>query len=162
MRDTERARGRDIGRGRSRLHAGSLMWESIRELQDQALGQRQALNHWATQGSPCVTIFILFFKNILFVYSWETERERQRYRQREKQAPCREPDVGIDPGTPGSHPGPKAGAKPLSHPGIPMFKDLNGRNVVRFVDFEDYSGHKVMIVRDKIGSNKTRWAILVP
>ena len=33
----------------------------------------------------------------------------------------REPDVGLDPGTPGSHPGPKAGAKPLSHPGTPGF-----------------------------------------
>ena len=27
----------------------------------------------------------------------ERERERQRHRQREKQAPCREPDVGLDP-----------------------------------------------------------------
>ena len=36
----------------------------------------------------------------------------------EKQAPCREPDVGLHPGTPGSCPGPKAGAKLLSHPGI--------------------------------------------
>ena len=35
------------------------------------------------------------------------ERERQRHRQREKQAPCREPNVGLDPGTPGSHLGPK-------------------------------------------------------
>ena len=35
--------------------------------------------------------------------------------------PCREPNVGLDPGTPGSRPGPKAGAKPLSHPGIPTF-----------------------------------------
>ena len=26
------------------------------------------------------------------------ERERQRHRQREKQAPCREPDEGLDPG----------------------------------------------------------------
>ena len=26
------------------------------------------------------------------------ERERQRHRQREKQAPCREPDMGLDPG----------------------------------------------------------------
>ena len=42
----------------------------------------------------------------------ERERERQRHRQREKQAPCREPDVGL-------HPGPKAGAHSLSHPGIP-------------------------------------------
>ena len=28
----------------------------------------------------------------------------QRHRQREKQAPCREPDVGLDPGSPGSNP----------------------------------------------------------
>ena len=51
-----------------------------------------------------------------------TERGRgQRHRQREKQAPCREPDVGLDPRTPGSRPGPKAGANPLSPPGIPCF-----------------------------------------
>ena len=43
----------------------------------------------------------------------------KRHRQREKQAPCREPDVGLDPETPGSRPGPKAGTKPPSHPGIP-------------------------------------------
>ena len=48
----------------------------------------------------------------------ERERERQRHRQREKQAPCREPDVGLDPRTPGSHPGPKADAQQLSHPGV--------------------------------------------
>ena len=41
-------------------------------------------------------------------------------RGREKQAPHQEPDAGLDPGTPGSRPGPKAGAKPLSHPGIPF------------------------------------------
>ena len=51
----------------------------------------------------------------------EREREKQRHRQREKQAPGREPDVGLDPRTPGSHPGPKAGTKPLSHPGIPKY-----------------------------------------
>ena len=33
----------------------------------------------------------------------QRERERQRHRQREKQAPCREPDMGFDPGSPGSH-----------------------------------------------------------
>ena len=38
----------------------------------------------------------------------DTERERQRYRQREKQAPCREPDVGLDPQSPGSRPALKA------------------------------------------------------
>ena len=34
----------------------------------------------------------------------ERERKRQRHRQREKQASYREPDVGLDPGSPGSHP----------------------------------------------------------
>ena len=29
----------------------------------------------------------------------------KRHRQREKQAPCREPDVGLDPRSPGSGPG---------------------------------------------------------
>ena len=33
----------------------------------------------------------------------DTERQRQ---QREKQAPCRKPDEGLDPRTPGSHPEP--------------------------------------------------------
>ena len=56
-RDTES--GRDTGRGRSRLHAGSPMWDSI---------------------------------------------------------------LGLDPGTPGSHPELKAGTKPLSYPGIPQGK----------------------------------------
>ena len=32
----------------------------------------------------------------------------------------RGPNVGLDPGSPGSRPGPKAGAKPLHHPGIPF------------------------------------------
>ena len=49
-------------------------------------------------------------------------RDRGRDKQREKQAPCRKPHVGLDPRTPGSRPGPKAGAKPLSHPGSPEFE----------------------------------------
>ena len=56
----------------------------------------------------------------LFIY--ERERERQRHRRKEKQAPCQEPNVGLDPRTPGSRPGPKAGAKPLSHQGSPLFR----------------------------------------
>ena len=47
----------------------------------------------------------------------ETQAEEE---VEEKQAPFREPDVGLKPGSPGSCPGPKAGAKPLSHPGIPL------------------------------------------
>ena len=38
-----------------------------------------------------------FLKKILFIR--ERTIERGRDRQREKQAPCREPDVGLDPGT---------------------------------------------------------------
>ena len=36
----------------------------------------------------------------------------------------REPDMGFDPRSPGSHPRPKAGTKPLRHRGIPIFKIL--------------------------------------
>ena len=43
---------------------------------------------------------------------------KDRERQRQKQAPRREPYVGLDSGTPGSHPEPKADAEPRSHPGI--------------------------------------------
>ena len=50
----------------------------------------------------------------------ERERERQRLRQRETQAACREPDVGLLPGTPGSCPEPKADAQPLSHSRVPI------------------------------------------
>ena len=53
------------------------------------------------------------------------EREWQRHRQREKQAPYREPDVGLDPWSPGSGPGLKAGAQPLRHPGSPTVIILN-------------------------------------
>ena len=50
-----------------------------------------------------------------------TEREREAETQAEGEAGSmhREPYVGLDPGSPGSHPGPKAGAKLLRHPGIP-------------------------------------------
>ena len=41
------------------------------------------------------------------------DRERGRDTDREKQAPCREPDVGLDPGTLGSRPGPEGDAHPL-------------------------------------------------
>ena len=47
-------------------------------------------------------VFSFFFKRF---YLFIRERESQRHRQREKQAPCREPDAGLDPGTPGSRPG---------------------------------------------------------
>ena len=62
--------------------------------------------------------FFFFFKIYLYLFMIDMEGG-QRHRQREKQATCREPNMGLDPGTPGSGPGPKAGVKLLSHPGIP-------------------------------------------
>ena len=52
----------------------------------------------------------ILFKNILFIHSWETYRERQRHRQRKKQALYGEPSVRLDPRTLGSWPEPKADA----------------------------------------------------
>ena len=51
--------------------------------------------------SDFVFVFKIFY---LFIHR-DTHRERgggQRPRQREKQAPCREPNVGLDPRSPGS------------------------------------------------------------
>ena len=45
---------------------------------------------------------LYFLKFYLFIH--------ERHRQREKQALCKEPDVGLNPGIPGSHPEPKADA----------------------------------------------------
>ena len=50
----------------------------------------------------------------------DTQRERQRHKQREKQAPCRMPDVGLDPRSPESGSGLKANVQLLSYPGIPV------------------------------------------
>ena len=46
-----------------------------------------------------------------------TQREREA--ETEAGSMHREPDAGFDPGSVGSHPGPKAGTIPLHHPGIP-------------------------------------------
>ena len=68
------------------------------------------LTHLIDQVSKHAAILFFFFK---FIYSRERERERerergrerQRHRKKEKQAPCREPDMGLDLGSPGSGPG---------------------------------------------------------
>ena len=49
----------------------------------------------------------------------ESEREAETQAEGEAGSMHWEPDVGFDPGSPGSRPGPKTGAKPLRHPGIP-------------------------------------------
>ena len=55
----------------------------------------------------------------------DTDRERQRHRQREKQAPCKEPNMELDPGPQG-----RALSRRqmqllhLGHPGVPVAKIL--------------------------------------
>ena len=48
----------------------------------------------------------------------DTDREAETQAEGETGS-MREPDMGLDPGSSGSCPGPKAGAQLLSHPGIP-------------------------------------------
>ena len=55
----------------------------------------------------------------------DTQRERERERGRDtvrgrSRLHAGSPIQDFDPGSPGSHPGPKAGAQPLSHPGVPV------------------------------------------
>ena len=64
-------------------------------------------------------IYFIFLRFYLFIH--ERHRERQRHRQREKQATCGDPYVELDPRTLASRPEPKADAKPLNHPGDPIF-----------------------------------------
>ena len=89
----------------------------------------ESLNSTPETNSTLYVNYWIFYKylflKILFIYLWETwrererERERQRHRQREKQAPCRDPDVGLNPGSLGSRPGQEAALNPLSHQGCP-------------------------------------------
>ena len=63
--------------------------------------------------------FILFLKIFnLFIHEKNSEREAEIQAEGEAGS-MREPDVGLDPGTLGSHPEPKAEAQLLSHPGVP-------------------------------------------
>ena len=70
--------------------------------------------------------YVSFFLFKDFIYPFMTDREREREAETqaegegEKQAAYRKTDVGLDPGSPGSQPGPKAGAKLLGHWGCPL------------------------------------------
>ena len=54
----------------------------------------------------------LFLRFYLFIHERYRDREAKKQAKREKQSPCS--DVGLDPGTPASHPGLKADAQLLS------------------------------------------------
>ena len=69
--------------------------------------------HCVKKKFNCVISFLCISDEILYATFF-------LFFQREKQAPCREPEVGLHPGSPGSHPRPKADTKLLSHPEIPL------------------------------------------
>ena len=56
----------------------------------------------------------------------DTEREAGTQAEGEAGSP-QEPDAGLDPRTPGSHPEPKADAQPLSLPGVPRWAALSSK-----------------------------------
>ena len=55
MTEKEKERGRDMGRGRSRLPLGISIWASIPELQNQALSLKQS----STAEASCIPMNIL-------------------------------------------------------------------------------------------------------
>ena len=72
-------------------------------------------------------ILFHFRKDFIHLFTQERhiQRERQRHGEREEQAPCREPNAGLDHRTLGSRPGPKADTEPLSPPGTPTYLSYN-------------------------------------
>ena len=78
-------------------------------------------------GYYCLSFFhsLFFFFKILFIYSWDTEREAETQAEGEAGflggARCRTRSR-----TPGSWPEQKADAQPLSHPDIPFLHSFTG------------------------------------
>ena len=86
-------------------HSFWLLWTTRME----ATGWIVLLSHY----------YYFFLRFYLFIHDRHREREAETQAEREAGSMHREPNVGFDPGSSRSHPGPKAGAKPLRHPGIP-------------------------------------------
>ena len=83
-----------------------------------------------------------FKKDFIYLFGRDTERERQRHRQREKQAPCGDPEVGLNPRTPESRPEPKADAQALSHLCVPR---RNSFEMVYDVAYLSQFGHLQLV-----------------
>ena len=70
---------------------------------------------------------LLFFLRFIYLFMREREREREAETQAEGEAGSSQgARCGTRSQTPGSHPGPKADAQQLSHPGAPKLFSLNG------------------------------------
>ena len=108
------------------------MWDSIL---DPGITTWAKSRHSTTKPSS-QNALIFFFKDFIYESQREREtegeRERNRHRQREKQAPCREPDVGLDLRSPGSHPGPKAALNCWAT-GAAQFHTFKEKNIYLFI-----------------------------
>ena len=73
--------------------------------------------------------FLRFYLFYLFIHERHREREAEtQAEEAEREAgSTQEPDVGLNPETPGSRPGLKGDAQPLSHPGVPISTILKKR-----------------------------------
>ena len=84
--DSHRERDRHRQREKQAPCSGSPTWDSIPGLQDRVLGQRQAPNRCATQGSQYLFILLYFiiFKQFLktIIYLFERERKHKQGRRR--------------------------------------------------------------------------------
>ena len=85
----------------------------------QATGVRSQMSnfHYQKYSGNYLQVYWIFLNFFKFIYDSHRERERGREIGRWSSRL----HVGFDPGSPRSHPGPKAGTKPLSHPGILRF-----------------------------------------
>ena len=59
------------------------------------------INRMRTTKEASIKAYVFFFLRF-YLFIHERYREKQRHRQREKEVPCGEPDVGLNPRTPGS------------------------------------------------------------
>ena len=70
MRDTRERESRDTGRERSRLLAGSPMWDWIPGPRDHALSQRQMLNLLSHPSIPDCVFNTLYILTRYFLNEW--------------------------------------------------------------------------------------------
>ena len=70
------------------------------------------------------------------------EREAETQAEGEAGSMHREPDMGFDPRSPGSCPEPKAGTKPLRHPGIPIAGNLEYIDKLKEIRISPFTDQK--------------------
>ena len=80
------------------------------------------------------------------MYYSHREREAETQAEGEAGSMHREPDVGFDPGSPGSRPGPKAGADLLRHPGIPRTRKILNQMKTTFNRYQSPDNRDVRIL----------------